>query len=51
MEGVFWGHLNNLESKDDGESSISEKRIRLRAVRVDVPQDPRHMVKAGLPEV
>jgi hypothetical protein len=51
VEGVFWGHLNNLESKDEGERSISEKRIKPRAVWVDVLQDPHHKVKAALLEV
>jgi hypothetical protein len=48
---MFWGHLNNLEPKGKGKNSISEKRIKLRAVRVDAPRDLRHRVKAGLPEV
>jgi hypothetical protein len=51
LEGVFWGHLNNLESKDKGERSISEKWIKPRAVWVDDLQDPHHMVKAAWLEV
>ena len=46
----FLGQPTYLEAKAKGESSMSVKRLRPKSVVGPVPQGPRDMVKAGLPE-
>ena len=44
------GSSTYLRAKAGGDKSMSEKRESLEGVYSAVPQDPRDMVKAGLPE-
>ena len=44
------GRLAYLEAKAEGESSMPGKRRPPGGVQGGVPQDPRDMAKAGLPE-
>jgi hypothetical protein len=47
---MFLGHLVDLKAKAGGENSMPEKRGSLEDAEGAVPQDPRDMAKAGLPE-
>ena len=44
------GQPTYLEAKAEGDNSMSVKRLRPESVVGPVPQDPRDMVKATLPE-
>jgi hypothetical protein len=47
---MLLGHPIDLKAKAGGEKSMSEKRGSLEDAEGAVPQDPRDMAKAGLPE-
>ena len=47
---MFLGHLVYLKAKARGDNSMPEKREPLEDAEGAVPQDPRDMAKAGLPE-
>jgi hypothetical protein len=47
---MFLGHLVYLKAKAVGDNSMPEKRGSLEDAEGAVPQDPRDMAKAGLPE-
>jgi hypothetical protein len=50
LGGRFLGHLVYLKAKAGGENSMPEKREMTEDAEDIVPQDPRDMAKAGLPE-
>jgi hypothetical protein len=47
---MLLGHPIDLKAKTEGEKSMSEKRGPLEGAEGVVPQDPRDMAKAALPE-
>jgi hypothetical protein len=47
---MFLGHRVYLKAKAGGDNSMPEKREPLEDAYGAVPQDPRDMAKAGLPE-
>jgi hypothetical protein len=47
---MFLGHLVYLKAKAGRDNSMPEKRGSLEDAEGAVPQDPRDMAKAGLPE-
>jgi hypothetical protein len=47
---MFLGHLAYLDGKPEGDKSMPGKRWPPGGVQGGVPQDPRDMAKAGLPE-
>jgi len=47
---MLLGHPIDLKAKAGGEKSMSEKRGALEDAEGVVPQDPRDMAKAALPE-